>query len=259
MSLPNTEFPAAEIIVDPNPSSGAFNMAMDAALLALGAHRKTTVVRIYEWSEPTVTLGYFQGATTTVSPFPDLPCVKRLSGGGAILHDRELTYSFAAPSSHPVRQSPSDFYERVHRRVIELLGRCGLSCSLRSERPAANAMILATTPTGSVQEPFLCFLRSNPNDIVDTSGIKVVGSAQRRRRGVTLQHGSILLSASAITPSIPGIAELAASFDESLFRAELPEAIAGSLACDWQFRTYTSEEHALCRQMLESDSLQEIP
>lgn len=244
------ELPAAEVIVDEVPASGQFNMAMDAALLELGMERTESVVRIYEWSEPTISVGYFQATSeTSDSPFPQLPRVRRLTGGGAILHDRELTYSCVVPASHPIREDASELYVLVHRALIGLLRRCGVSCSLRSEfdasrTPEADAAIAAGAGN-SVKEPFLCFLRSNPNDIVHSSGVKIVGSAQRRRRGVTLQHGSILLAATAVTPSIYGIHELSRDFDGAQFRRELPGTIAESIASDWSIRSYLPNEQAL--------------
>jgi lipoate-protein ligase A len=244
MSLPDVD-----IIVDSAPSSGRFNMAMDAALLELGAERDRSVLRIYEWSEPTVSVGYFQSAhATDENPFPQLPCVRRLTGGGAILHDRELTYSCVVPPSHPVRQSPSDLYAIVHKAVIGLLYRCNVASQLRSEwapAPVDSEDPSLEPATVRAGEPFLCFLRANPNDIVHQSGIKITGSAQRRRRGVTLQHGSILLSASRVIPELPGISDLCPRFDAPLFRRELPIVIAQAFAHCWTFRDYTNREREM--------------
>ena len=137
-----------------------------------------------------MTLGYFQGSEQSLeSPFPGLPVVRRLSGGGAILHDQEITYSLVLPASHPRRQDPSAVYQTVHRAIIETAVRFGVPCQLRSEFDAMNlrATVADTviTDTGTPAEPFLCFLRKNANDIVHASGNKIVGSAQRRRKGVT--------------------------------------------------------------------------
>ena len=99
-------------------------------------------------------------------------------------------------------------------------------------------------------EPFLCFLRSNPNDIVHESGIKIVGSAQRRRKGITLQHGSILLSASQVCPGVKGIFQLAEEFDAKQFSSRLPELIADSLAQEWTIRSYSELERTICSEFL---------
>ena len=254
MSEPTNNLPEADVIVDSAPSTGRFNMAMDAALLALGEQCERSVVRIYQWSEPTVSLGYFQNGTSSEgSPFPQLPCVRRLTGGGAILHDRDVTYSCVVPSMHWVGQNPSELYEIVHRRIIGLLVRCGLSSCLRQEfsLTAGTTDSPTTMVPPSSAEPFLCFLRSNPNDIVHSTGVKIVGSAQRRRRGVTLQHGTILMGASKFTPALPGLLELSPVFDLARFQTELPAAIAGSLSERWRFRDYSEMEREMAKALTE--------
>ena len=219
--LSHSQRPFVEVIVDERPNRGVFNMAMDSALLQLAADRETSVVRIYEWSEPTVTLGYFQAnELETQTPFPELPSVRRLSGGGAILHHHEITYSLVLPASHPARKDPSEAYEIVHRAIISLLQEFGVCCELRSEFDARNSVAAAISDTRST-EPFLCFLRKNPNDIVHETGNKVVGSAQRRRKGVTLQHGSIILKASFLAPIVVGIADLKPDFSVTEFQKKL--------------------------------------
>jgi lipoyl(octanoyl) transferase len=247
----------AEVIVDEAPMSGRFNMAMDAAMLELGSTRDVSVVRIYRWCEPTVSVGYFQGAGDRhESPFPGLPTVRRLSGGGAILHDLEITYSCTLPASHPVRQDPSELYGIVHRSLIRLLGECGVKCLLRSDFDANQTAKLRDRGASenenarSSAEPFLCFLRSNPNDIVHESGIKIVGSAQRRRKGITLQHGSILLSASAVCPTVEGIQQLSQEFNSARFFEGLPGAIAASIEQDWIIRRYSELERSISSDFL---------
>jgi lipoate-protein ligase A len=249
--------PPAEIIIDHTPQSGRFNMAMDEVLLEFGAERSCSVVRIYEWVEPTVTLGYFQGSNSAPVPsMPDdslrgLPVVRRLSGGGAILHDRELTYSCVVPVSHPVRHDPSDLYSLVHEQLIRLLAECGVPAMLRSDFDLRSLAEQAKTSLAALatSEPFLCFLRSNPNDIVHASGSKIVGSAQRRRKGVILQHGSLLLAESVAAKGICGIHELSPEFDEAHFRRELAMRVAGAVADEWDLRTYTQAELQRCNQL----------
>ena len=247
----------AEVIVDAAPMSGRFNMAMDAAMLELGATRDFSVIRIYRWCEPTVSVGYFQGAGVQhESPFPGLPTVRRLSGGGAILHDLEITYSCTLPASHPVRQDPSELYGIIHRSLIKLLRECGAKCLLRSDFDASQAAKLREGQESGNEnarpsvEPFLCFLRSNPNDIVHESGTKIVGSAQRRRKGITLQHGSILLSASKVCPTIEGIQQLSQGFDIARFYTELPGEIAASIEREWTIRPYSEVERSISSQFL---------
>lgn len=249
MTSATTELPVADVIVDEIPNNGDLNMAMDAALLKLAAERERSVVRIYRWSEPTVTLGYFQGSGQSAeSPFPGLPVVRRLSGGGAILHDQEITYSLVLSAAHPARQDPSAVYVMVHRAIIRLLSAAGVSCQLRSEFDAVNSNAVVAdggNDTGTKSEPFLCFLRKNANDIVHSSGNKIVGSAQRRRKGVTLQHGSIILKASQVVPQLPGIVDLEPGFSVPEFQQSLPGVIAGAISQATCFRNYSAAEKLL--------------
>lgn len=238
---------AAEVIVDAVPYPGSFNMAMDAALLHLALERQQSVVRVYRWSEPTVTLGYFQKSESGFPDVPALSTVRRLSGGGAILHHHELTYSCALPATHPVREDPSALYRIVHQALIDLFARCGASCRLRSDRRDG------TGAAGAV-EPWLCFLREDPNDIVDERGQKVVGSAQRRRRGAILQHGSILLRRSEFAPQVAGLTDVCPEFDLARLEQDLPDTIAGAVATTWQRRDYLPIERDLAGRLpVESD------
>ena len=74
-------------------------MAVDEALVDDAAARGTCWLRFYGWAEPTLSLGYFQGHEERLAHRPSRQCpvVRRMSGGGAILHDAEITYSLAIP------------------------------------------------------------------------------------------------------------------------------------------------------------------
>ena len=188
----------SRVIVEPAPCSGSWNMAVDEVLLEAAAGGESCSLRIYQWDQATVSLGYFQSADdpSLESRFPQLPKVKRLSGGGAILHHHEVTYSIAIADGHPLAVSPGVLYEEVHRRVIAWLRQSGVEVRLRGE-----AFKLAA-------EPFLCFSRGDARDIV-LGPHKIMGSAQRRRRGAVLQHGALLLARSEFAPEFPGLSELA--------------------------------------------------
>src|SRR5688500_20216584 len=90
------------------PAPGAWNMAVDEALLESAALENRCTLRFYRWSEPTLSLGYFQRYEDRRQHAASLSCacVRRASGGGAILHDHELTYSLAVPPTHPLARSP---------------------------------------------------------------------------------------------------------------------------------------------------------
>ncbi|NNJ23998.1 Octanoyltransferase LipM [Planctomycetes bacterium LzC2] len=174
-------------------------MAADAAMLDAAANG-VAAGRWYRWTEATVSLGHFQEETDLdcVVP-PDLPLVRRLSGGGAIVHHHEWTYALAVPRGHALAARPEQFYEAVHGELIAALGTSGVAARLRGERPTEGP------------DPALCFRRSDPRDVVitDADGVerKIVGSAQRRRKGAVLQHGSLLITASPYAPHVPGLRE----------------------------------------------------
>lgn len=198
-----------QIWIDERPRAGSWNMAIDDVLLSLAVRRNVAALRMYRWETATLSLGYFQALAAKRSPlqlsaeWSKLPVVRRISGGGAILHDRELTYSITLPQSHPFARQPLKLYDQVHAAAIELLGEIGFAARLRG---------IADTAADS---QFLCFLRGDPRDVVSAvGGSKVLGSAQRRRKGAVLQHGSLLLQASRFSPELPGVFDLAGKSDE---------------------------------------------
>ncbi|MBI3864060.1 MAG: lipoate--protein ligase [Planctomycetia bacterium] len=208
------------IIVDPVPADGAWNMAVDAVLLESAVEGGTCTVRWYQWNCATLSLGYFQSPDVALrnDRLAGLPIVRRLSGGGAIVHHHELTYSCAVPAEHPLAREPRSLYAAVHERIIGELARLGLPAALRGAAPQANSA------------EFLCFGRNDDFDVV-LANHKVLGSAQRRRKGAVLQHGSLILSRSEYAAEFPGLSELAGreiSADRLL--GTLPEAMAGLFA-----------------------------
>ncbi len=224
----SADLPPCELFVDSIPQSGQRNMDLDASMLRqaveVGAN---SYVRIYQWDQPTVSLGYFQKLDEQVDArLKDCPRVRRITGGGAILHDDELTYSCAVPAIHPVRSRPVDLYVDVHTAIIKLLKTCGVDSAMRKDT-AAPAYLAGS------DEPFLCFLRADPRDVV-YRGHKIVGSAQRRRKGAILQHGSILLRHSKLTPEVRGICDLVEDFDLPRFTEQLPRAVALALSASFR-------------------------
>jgi lipoate-protein ligase A len=165
------------------PRSGAENMARDIALQARAALTGETVFSIYSWTRPTLSFGRHQPA----AGFYDIEklrsakveVVRRPTGGRAILHDREVTYSVTAPlrDAAPLRET----YARINRILLDGLRRLGTDVELASsrERPPAPS----TRP---------CFERPGEGELV-ARGSKLVGSAQWRDEEALLQHGSILV------------------------------------------------------------------
>ncbi|MEZ6055072.1 MAG: biotin/lipoate A/B protein ligase family protein [Planctomycetaceae bacterium] len=185
------------VIVARKPLQGAWNMAVDEVLLESVAAGGTSTMRLYRWDEATVSLGYFQRSTPEVERggrFFGLPVVRRLSGGGAILHQHELTYSCCLPATHHLVGEPARLYDEIHRSIQMALREQGVEIQPRGEHEGSD-------------KPFLCFARGDRRDLV-LDGFKVVGSAQRRRGGAVLQHGSVLLRRTPFAPEFPGLLDL---------------------------------------------------
>jgi lipoyl(octanoyl) transferase len=223
----------ARLIIDP-PASGTWNMAVDEALLE-SAGRGVTTLRFYQWNEPTLSLGYFQAAAEREGHAASRACplVRRASGGGAIVHDRELTYCLAAPIAERFGTQANALYDTVHNTLIETLAEFGVQARLHA--PAAiNA--------GPAAQPFLCFQRRARGDVICREA-KVAGSAQRRQRGGLVQHGSILLSQSPCAQELPGIEQITGiqlAADE--LARKLAARLAASLGKAWEEQALTEHQ-----------------
>lgn len=196
---------------------GATNMAADEAMLEAASERGAASLRFYTWTEPTLSLGYFQasdgGALPNLAP---LTRVRRSTGGAGIVHHHELTYSLALPND-PHYKADDSWICRFHRLVRAAL----------AERGVESRLVIC----GEEQKlgEVLCFLHHTPGDLV-VRGSKVAGSAQRKLRGALLQHGSLLLRRSEFAPDLPGTFDLAG---RDLFEpTELAKLLGEAFAAD---------------------------
>ena len=205
---------------------------------------------------PTLSLGYFQTYADRWQHAESrrTAVVRRPSGGGAILHDREVTYSLAVPSRHPLAIRRLECYEAVHLALIEVLAQWGIqatlfpSCSTAADicstaapgcdpelpQPRAAVLHAEVAVLHAPREPFLCFQRRSPGDVL-VGGSKIAGSAQRRSRGAVLQHGSVLLARSAAAPQLAGLEDVSGQAipPDRLIKAWLIR-LANVFAATWQ-------------------------
>ena len=202
------------------PADGAFNMAVDDALLRSVRAGGPPTLRLYAWSPPCLSLGRNQpargeyDAVRLASAGIDL--VRRPTGGRAVLHDDELTYAVAAPVQ--LFGSPRRAYRRVNEVLAEALRRLGAATTIQGGERSAPA--LSTTP---------CFAEPAVGEIV-AGGRKVVGSAQVVEGGALLQHGSIPVGRSTALSNAP--ADLLPLLDgrPMLVGEIVPGASRGSIA-----------------------------
>jgi len=208
------------LILDP-PAAGRWNMAVDEMLLETAGQRGEPTLRFYGWSPAALSLGYFQphAERRALAALERLDWVRRPSGGGAIVHDREATYSLVVRPDHSLTRRGDALYRLVHDVLVELLREAGVHARV----------IEAFERTPPVGERFLCFQRRAVGDVL-LGDHKIAGSAQRKRRGAILQHGSILLDASPAAPDLPGIETLIGrALPPELLTERFPAALAGRL------------------------------
>lgn len=173
--------------LDTGAAPGAWNMAVDEALLlCVGAGKGPPSVRFFRWRPACLSLGYFQPAHKDVAlercRALGIDVVRRPTGGRAVLHDRELTYSVVAPEGHPVvRGGVEAAYRSIAAGLVLGLGLLG-----------ADVRLGAHTPGPPLPRSGACFDTATASEAT-VRGRKLVGSAQVRRDGAVLQHGALLL------------------------------------------------------------------
>jgi lipoate-protein ligase A len=191
-------FPEMRLILDP-PQPGSWNMAVDEMLLRTAQVNKQAVLRLYQWNPATLSLGYFQSYEEAQKHecAQYVPWLRRTTGGGALLHDQELTYSLIFPSQYLSSQQIAYVYDLVHKSLIDTLQQFDIRATI------ANP----TQIPSEQQDTFLCFQRRCACDVL-LRDFKIAGSAQRRSHDYVLQHGSVLTRQSACASELPGIYEL---------------------------------------------------
>jgi lipoate-protein ligase A len=145
------------------------NMAIDRAILVANSQGKVPpTVRFYRWNPPAISIGYFQSVAEEIDVNAckklGVDYVRRITGGGAVFHDKELTYSIVIPETHPA----------IPKNILKSYGRI------------CNALLQGLKKLG-IQGTYAPI-----NDIL-VDGKKISGNAQTRKINTILQHGTILL------------------------------------------------------------------
>lgn len=175
------------IIRESEFSGGARNMAVDSAIAgAVGAGQQPATLRLYGWMPHCLSLGYGQRAREADAEGlrrRGWDLVRRPTGGKAILHGDEVTYSLCLPLDHPLASGDIvESYRRLSAGLLRALDLLGLPATAN---PAHD------DPLGEPAGP-VCFAQPSHYEIL-VDRRKLVGSAQLRRKGVMLQHGTIPL------------------------------------------------------------------
>ncbi|MBI2874536.1 MAG: lipoate--protein ligase family protein [Firmicutes bacterium] len=172
---------------------GVWHMAVDEVVArAVGRREAPPTLRLYTWDPPAVSVGYFQDAGAEIDlercRALGFDVVRRPTGGRAVLHHRELTYAISCPADHPmVTGSVERTYEAISLGLAAGIRLLGVDAALVPPGDASR------TAAGRDHRSAACFQSAARYEILAGSR-KLVGSAQVRRWGAVLQHGSILIS-----------------------------------------------------------------
>src|ERR1043166_10186 len=205
--------------LDTAAREAATNMAIDEALLQGADQRGAPLFRVYGWTRPSISIGYFQEYPADYED--DYAIVRRPTGGGLVWHGKDLTFTIVVPRAHALyRARGAESYGAVHEMLARALNRAGIACSWRGA-PSETAM-------GA------CFELPVPHDIM-IDAKKIVGGAQRRTKFGLLHQGSLLLPPSQQRPI-----------------QELASAIRSGFGVRWQEVGLTESEQHIADQLSHS-------
>ena len=166
-------FNRLSVWMDPVHRNGPAQMACDEALLA---DAEEAVLRVFRWSEPWVSAGYFVPWSEAQATRPDLPVCRRWTGGGVVVHEQDFTFALVAPRSETwARQRPDESYRVLHLAAAEALNAAGVDAVLFDGGSASGAE---------------CFSGPVRYDVM-SGARKIAGGAQRRTKRGLLHQGSI--------------------------------------------------------------------
>jgi lipoate-protein ligase A len=199
----------------------AENMAIDEAVFRLNRPESLPpTLRFFGWNPPAVSLGYFQKASQEIDVNfclrEGIDIVRRPTGGKAVLHEHELTYSLVAAIDHPLFTGDIlETYRVISACIVEALRRLGLAPEMVSEGRSA---------AGTPMEAY-CFAAPSKYELL-VGGRKICGSAQVRGGGAFLQHGSLLTDIDPLrAAAVMGIAAAGISGSTTTLREQLGRRI----------------------------------
>ncbi len=245
-------------LIESGPGDAFYNMAIDEAIgLTVMRGGAPPTLRFYTWEVPSVSLGAFQRIGEIDYEYcrrEGVPVVRRPTGGRAILHDRELTYSFSAPNLPPhFERGLLEAYRLLSRAFFDAFRALGLPVQWKDRREKGRVL------TGSP----LCFQSVSYGEVT-LGGKKVMGSAQKRWKEGFLQQGSIQFrineagmvrvfreaTADGIRMSMTGLQSFLPGLEESLLIEKTVEAFSEIFGVSFQRATILPEEKALTEGLL---------
>lgn len=238
-------------------------MALDEALAAsVRRGASPPLIRLYGWEKPSVTLGRFQRTRDVDVGYcraEGIPVVRRPTGGRAVLHDDELTYSLSARTDgHPFSKGLLDSYRSISDAVTRALSSIGLQTDEWRRREKGS--VLSGSP--------LCFQSTSYGEI-KVAGRKVIGAAQRRWSDGLLQQGSIpfrhngellkricRVRGEDLRQCMTGVRDAMPGLGEDLLKGALIAAFEDRFGVRLVMSDPSPQEAALARELLELKYLQ---
>lgn len=223
------------------PARGAWNMAVDDVLMESVRAGAAPALRVYAWAPACLSFGRNQPAVghydrDRIRGF-GADIVRRPTGGRAVLHEAELTYSVVVPDR--ALGSARGAYRTVNRVLARGLSRLGAQVMVQPEDPERPTPVPSTAP---------CFADPAPGEVL-AGGRKLVGSAQLRVDGVLLQHGSIPLRRGEVTTALERaglvLSGTPAHLETVLGAAVTFDAVADAIRAAWQDDVGSCDDDAL--------------
>lgn len=211
--------------IDTGSCSASYNMALDEAIAtAVRKGSSPPTLRLYGWNVSSVSIGYFQRVRDIDSDYcieKGIPIVRRPTGGRAILHNNEITYSFSVKTGDGIfSKGLLDSYRRISTAFVISFSKIGLSPELKLHRESRNSL-----PISRRSRSPLCFKSISYGEI-SIGNKKIIGSAQKRWANCLLQQGSIpciidrdemtkvfRLESSVLTDTMIGLQEILKHFN----------------------------------------------
>jgi lipoate-protein ligase A len=241
--------------LDSKWGSGAYHMAVDEALLTLCAQGKSPpTLRVYSFRPFCISLGRFQAARREVDlklcQRRGFDVVRRPSGGRAVLHEGDIAYSLiASNTAEGLGQTARETYSRLSQVLLEAVRLLGAEAAIINDGPNSSGI-------GG-----LCFENPSRYDVM-VGGQKVIGSAQVRRQGAVLQHGSMRLNGGhSLDLGVPAAqqnegnsAGLSDLLDRRVTRRQVSQALntalASVLSVELTPGSLTDEEASLAQRLM---------
>lgn len=177
-------------LIDSRPCSAAYNMAIDEAIASsVEKEMVPPTLRLYEWNSLAVTIGYFQKASDVDIEYckkNDISIIRRPTGGRAVLHGDDITYSFSTKTKTDFfSKDLFESYKKISEALILALSKINISAELIVNRGKKYFMSYS-------QRGPLCFSSASYGEIT-VNNKKIIGSAQKRGVDCLLQQGTIPL------------------------------------------------------------------